>query len=92
LNFLLHQVDLFIENLASWRRFSTVLEEADVPTTATVAFIKLDAAAVKNKFAQLARTWCAAMVNFVLNSALVIARKLNKAMLSDIEKFCIFIF
>jgi hypothetical protein len=86
MDFLLQRVDLLIAIAASWRRFSTVLEQADVPSGATVAFIKLDAAAVKNKFAQLARTWRAAMVNFVLNSALVIARKLNKAMLSDIEK------
>lgn len=57
-----------------------------MPTTATVAFIKLDATSVKNKFAQLANAWRAAMVNFVLNSALVIARKLNKTMLDDIEK------
>jgi len=63
--------------------------DADLPTTATIAFIKLDVTAVKNKIALLAKTWQAAMIKFILDSALENARSLNRNMLDDIEKYCI---
>ncbi|CAB3367489.1 Hypothetical predicted protein [Cloeon dipterum] len=68
--------------------FSHLLFQANLPTSATVAFIKLDALNLQTKIFVLTKSWHNATIKFILDSATLIGEKMSSQLSVDIQKLC----